>query len=120
MEEEGDPSGVYGPLVRPVGLAALLTHGQGHSLGPQHLVQVQGHIFQFAPYFRGLPPNRGFLAEKQQFAPYLPPIFLKNPLFFFNWVDLTTNFLIFCPSGTNLSQGDQARPCKSVELNTEY
>ena len=78
------------------------------------------HSFQFAPYFRGLPPNRGFLAEKHQFAPYLPPIFLKNPLFFFNWVDLTTNFLIFCPSGTNLSQGDQAWFCKSVELNTEY
>ena len=44
MEEEGDPSGVYGPLVRPVGLAALLTHGQGHSLGPQHLVQVQVQV----------------------------------------------------------------------------
>ena len=81
---------------------------------------VEVHSFQFAPYFRGLPPNRGFLAEKQQFAPYLPPIFLKNPLFFFNWVDVTTNFLICCPSGTNLSQGDQAWSCKTVELNTEY
>ena len=34
------------------------------------------YYFQFAPYFRGLPSNRGFWAKKQQFAPYLPPIFL--------------------------------------------
>ena len=40
------------------------------------VVMVVVHSFQFAPYFRGLPPNRGFLAEKHQFAPYLPPNFL--------------------------------------------
>ena len=45
---------------------------------------------------------------------------MKTPLFFLSWVDLTTTFLIVCRWGTNLSQGDQAWSCKTVELNTEY
>ena len=48
----------------------------------QIYIYTRLHTGHIAPYFRGLPPNRGFLVEKQQFALYLPPIFSENPLFF--------------------------------------
>ena len=65
------------------------------------------------PILGGCPLIGGFGPKSSN----LPPI---CPLFFFNWVNLTKKNLLFCPSGTNLSQGDQAWHCKTVELNTEY